>query len=108
MKDEGLVRTQGFIGGKWRDASDGATISVISALAPLVSSPENKLLMSAYTDPATNEEIGTIPEMGVKETQEAISAARAAFNSWKLTTAKAWNLIETTLSCPDCSSVGTT
>ena len=39
-------------------------------------------------DPATGEVIGTIPEMGIKETKEAITAAHDAFKSWKKTTAK--------------------
>lgn len=76
---------QGFIGGKWKDASDEATISVIGISFVSILSD---FLMLLDSDPATNEEIGTIPEMGIRETKEAISAARAAFNSWKLTTAK--------------------
>ena len=39
-------------------------------------------------DPATTEELGTIPEMGLPETQEAIDAAAAAFKTWGKTTAK--------------------
>ncbi|THH12319.1 hypothetical protein EW145_g20 [Phellinidium pouzarii] len=68
LKDNSLIKTQGFIGGKWLDASDGATISV--------------------TNPANGEEIGTIPEMGLKETKEAINTASTAFKMWKNTTAK--------------------
>ncbi|KAH8113319.1 succinate-semialdehyde dehydrogenase [Phellopilus nigrolimitatus] len=68
LKDSSLIKTQGFIDGKWLDAKDGTTISV--------------------TNPATGEEIGTVPEMGIKETQEAISSAHRAFATWKKTTAK--------------------
>ncbi|OCB84552.1 succinate-semialdehyde dehydrogenase [Sanghuangporus baumii] len=68
LKDEGLLQTKGYIAGRWRDALDGATISV--------------------SNPATGEEIGTVPEMGVKETQEAITAAQDSFKAWKRTTAK--------------------
>ena len=39
-------------------------------------------------DPATGKEIGTIPEMGKKETAEAIDVAYESFQSWKKTTAK--------------------
>lgn len=46
------------------------------------------LHLTTTIDPATNEEIGTIPEMGLKETQEAVEAAKTAFTSWKSTTAK--------------------
>ena len=39
-------------------------------------------------DPATEEELGTVPEMGVVETKEAIVAAAKAFTTWSKTTAK--------------------
>ncbi|KXN89500.1 Glutarate-semialdehyde dehydrogenase DavD [Leucoagaricus sp. SymC.cos] len=68
LKDPSLIKFQGLIGGKWVDAKSGEKISVIN--------------------PATNEELGTIPEMGLAETQEAIDAAAAAFPSWSRTTAK--------------------
>ncbi|KAL0573294.1 hypothetical protein V5O48_008657 [Marasmius crinis-equi] len=68
FKDSSLFKTQAYIDGKWRDAKDGATIAV--------------------TNPATNEELGTVPEMGLAETKEAIDAAAKAFPSWSKTTAK--------------------
>ena len=39
-------------------------------------------------DPATGEELGTVPEMGIEETQEAIDAAGRSFATWSKTTAK--------------------
>lgn len=39
-------------------------------------------------DPATDEELGMIPDMGVAETKEAIASASAAFKEWSKTTAK--------------------
>lgn len=39
-------------------------------------------------DPANNKEIGTVPEMGISETTEAIDAADKAFKTWGKTTAK--------------------
>ena len=39
-------------------------------------------------DPANLEEIGTVPDMGLTETKEAIEAAAAAFKTWSKTTAK--------------------
>lgn len=39
-------------------------------------------------DPATAEELGTVPEMGLAETKEAIDAASKAFKTWSKTTAK--------------------
>ncbi|KAF9266220.1 succinic semialdehyde dehydrogenase [Marasmius fiardii PR-910] len=68
LKDTSLIKTQGYIDGKWRDAKDGGKIVV--------------------TNPATNEELGSVPEMGLAETKEAIDAAAKAFPSWSKTTAK--------------------
>lgn len=68
LKDGSLIRTQGFIDGKWVDAKEGGTVTV--------------------TNPATLEELGHIPEMGLAETREAIDAAARAFKTWSKTTAK--------------------
>jgi len=68
LKDSSLIRAQGFIDGKWVDAKEGGTIKV--------------------TNPATLEELGQVPEMGLAETKEAIDAAYNAFKSWSKTTAK--------------------
>jgi len=68
LKDESLFKTQGVIAGKWLDAKDGSVIKV--------------------TNPATNEELGTVPEMGLAETKEAIDAASKAFKTWSKTTGK--------------------
>ncbi|KAJ7452171.1 succinate-semialdehyde dehydrogenase [Mycena galericulata] len=68
LKDFSLVKTQAFIGGKWVDAKSRETITV--------------------TNPATLEELGTIPEMGLAETKEAIDAASKALPEWSKTTAK--------------------
>lgn len=46
------------------------------------------LLSVLATDPATAEELGAIPDMGLAETKEAISAASKAFKTWSKTTAK--------------------
>lgn len=53
---------------------------------------ENALINPA--DPATNEEIGTLPEMDVAATRECINAAAEAFKSWSTTTAKVTPLSE--------------
>ncbi|KAI0737782.1 succinic semialdehyde dehydrogenase [Daedaleopsis nitida] len=68
LKDVSLVRTQAFIDGKWVDAKEGGTIKV--------------------TNPATAEELGTVPEMGLEDTKAAIEAASKAFKTWSKTTAK--------------------
>nr|VWO94141.1 Succinate-semialdehyde dehydrogenase (EC [Ganoderma boninense] len=68
LKESSLIRQQAFIDGKWVDANEGAVIKV--------------------TNPATTEELGTVPEMGLAETKQAIDAASKAFKTWSKTTAK--------------------
>ncbi|KAF8138775.1 Aldehyde/histidinol dehydrogenase [Boletus edulis] len=68
LKDPTLIKMQGYIDGKWVDANGGETILV--------------------TNPATEEELGTVPEMGPEETEVAIAAAAKAFQTWGKTTAK--------------------
>ena len=41
-----------------------------------------------HADPGTDEELGSVPEMTVEETRQAIDAAGTAFKSWGKTTAK--------------------
>ncbi|KZT42952.1 succinic semialdehyde dehydrogenase [Sistotremastrum suecicum HHB10207 ss-3] len=66
--DNSLIKQQGYINGNWLDAASGATIKV--------------------TNPANGDELGTIPEMGLQETKQAIEAAGKAFETWSTTTAK--------------------
>jgi len=68
LKDSTLIKTQGFIDGKWVDAKDGGRILV--------------------TNPANGDALGSVPEMGQAETKEAIKAAEKAFQTWGKTTAK--------------------
>jgi succinate-semialdehyde dehydrogenase/glutarate-semialdehyde dehydrogenase len=68
LTDSNLLRMQAYIGGEWADASNGATHAVVN--------------------PATQEQIGTVPDMGVTETRRAIEAAKAAFPAWAARTAK--------------------
>ncbi|RXW25735.1 hypothetical protein EST38_g26 [Candolleomyces aberdarensis] len=68
LQDPSLIKFQGYIDGKWVDAKSGEKIAV--------------------TNPATNDELGSVPEMGLEETQEAIAAAAKAFPEWSRTTAK--------------------
>ena len=48
---------------------------------------------SIAVDPATEAELGTIPEMGLEETKAAITAAGKAFQTWGKTTAKVSSLV---------------
>jgi succinate-semialdehyde dehydrogenase / glutarate-semialdehyde dehydrogenase len=68
LRDPDLLRTQCFIGGKWVDASSGATHQVLN--------------------PATREPIGTVPDMGAAETRQAIALAAEAFPAWAARTAR--------------------
>ncbi|WP_062219074.1 NAD-dependent succinate-semialdehyde dehydrogenase [Aureimonas sp. D3] len=63
LNDTTLLRFQGLIDGAWQDARSGATVEVM--------------------DPAKNEAIGTVPDMGEAETRAAIQAAERAFSPWK-------------------------
>jgi succinate-semialdehyde dehydrogenase/glutarate-semialdehyde dehydrogenase len=68
LRDPDLLRTHALIGGKWLDAVSGATHTVVN--------------------PATREPLGTVPDMGIAETRQAIEAAAQAFPAWAAHTAK--------------------
>ncbi len=68
LKDPSLFRQQCYIDGKWVDANGGGTLEV--------------------TNPANDEVIATIPEMGADETRAAIEAANRAWPAWRALTAK--------------------
>ncbi len=68
LTDSSLLRMQAYINGKWENANGGATHDVLN--------------------PATQEKIGTVPDMGAAETRRAIEAAHAAFPAWAAKAAK--------------------
>jgi succinate-semialdehyde dehydrogenase/glutarate-semialdehyde dehydrogenase len=68
LKDPGLLRQQAYLNGEWSDADNGATLAV--------------------SNPATGEQIGTVPLMGAAETRRAIEAASAAWPGWRKKSAK--------------------
>ena len=68
LKDPSLLKQQAYVNGQWIDALNGETNPVIN--------------------PATGEQIATVPDLGVAETEAAIAAANVAFKSWKKKTAK--------------------
>ena len=69
IKNKSLIRNAGFIGGEWSDADGKKTFAV--------------------DNPATGEVIAQVADMGVSETQRAITAAEEAFPKWRAQTAKA-------------------
>jgi succinate-semialdehyde dehydrogenase/glutarate-semialdehyde dehydrogenase len=73
LQDQELFRRQAYIGGKWCDADNGATLKV--------------------NNPATGEVLGTVPMMGAAETRRAIEAAKDAFAEWSRKPAKERSLL---------------
>ncbi|PKA43539.1 succinate-semialdehyde dehydrogenase (NADP(+)) [Rhizobium sullae] len=63
LKDTSLFREHGLINGEWRGAAAGRTIEVFN--------------------PATQEALGTVPDMDGNDTRTAIEAAENAFPSWR-------------------------
>ena len=68
LREAALLRSQGFVGGRWVDAIDGRTFEV--------------------QDPATGEMLVRVANMGAAETTSAIDAAQAALGDWKRRPAK--------------------
>ena len=68
LNDPSLLCQQAFVAGAWVDADDGATVAV--------------------RNPATGEQIGTVPVCGAAETRRAIEAAEAARHAWAARPAK--------------------
>src|SRR5271169_338253 len=68
LQDPDLFRRQAYIGGRWCDADNGATLEV--------------------NNPATGEILGTVPLMGTAETRRAIDAAKNAWVDWRRKPAK--------------------
>jgi succinate-semialdehyde dehydrogenase/glutarate-semialdehyde dehydrogenase len=68
LRDASLLRTQAYLGGTWTAADDAATMPVV--------------------DPASGEQIATVPAMGAGEAARAVAAAAAAWPAWRRRTAK--------------------
>lgn len=73
LTDTSLLRSQLYIDGSWVDADNGATMGVFN--------------------PATKDEIITIPNAGAAETRRAIEAADQAFTHWRQMVAKERSVI---------------
>ncbi|CAG8584710.1 8703_t:CDS:2 [Acaulospora morrowiae] len=68
LRDQSLLRQSAFVNGEWVKSKTGQEFSVL--------------------DPATNDEIGKIPDMNPEDAKEAIRAAKEAFKDWAKQTAK--------------------
>ena len=68
LKDPLLFRQQCYVNGAWVDGAGGTTIPV--------------------TNPATGEQLGSVPSVDAKGTEAAVAAAHAAFPAWAAKTAK--------------------
>jgi succinate-semialdehyde dehydrogenase/glutarate-semialdehyde dehydrogenase len=69
IQDSKFFRQHAYVGGKWIDAEDGATVAV--------------------TNPANGSTLGTVPKMGTNDARRAIDAANAAWPAWREMTAAA-------------------
>ena len=69
LQENALFQQSAFIAGQWVNADDQDRVIV--------------------TNPATDEEIGSIPNMGQAEAQKAVECAYDALQSWKALTAQA-------------------
>ena len=68
LKGAGLLREQCYIGGEWASADNGAVTSIL--------------------DPATGNEIASVPNAEAIETGRAVEAAHQAWRGWRERTAK--------------------
>lgn len=68
LEDSSLFKQQAYINGQWVSAASGKTFEV--------------------SDPATDEVVGTMPEMDKHDIQKAIDAAAAALPSYRKTTGR--------------------
>jgi succinate-semialdehyde dehydrogenase / glutarate-semialdehyde dehydrogenase len=67
LKDPTLWKERGFIAGEWQPAASGLTTEI--------------------RNPANDESLGTVPNMGAAEARRAIEAAHAALPAWSKRTA---------------------
>ena len=68
LNDEALLRSDGYIDGRWSGAVSGGRFAV--------------------TDPATGQRLAEVADMGAAETRAAIEAAQRALPAWRARTAK--------------------
>ena len=68
LKDSTLLRQQAYVNGRWCEADSGQRTEI--------------------RNPATNEVVGSVPNMGRTETRRAIEAAAAAQQQWRKLTAR--------------------
>ena len=73
LKDGNLFHEKCYIDGAWVDADSGEMLTV--------------------NNPATGDRLGSIPKMGVSETERAIIAADVALPAWRAKTAKERSVI---------------
>lgn len=68
LNDPALLKSKGYVDGAWVSADSGKTFAI--------------------TNPATGEQVASVPDMGAAETRRAIEAANAAWPAWRAKTAK--------------------
>ncbi|MDF1685503.1 MAG: succinate-semialdehyde dehydrogenase/glutarate-semialdehyde dehydrogenase [Parvibaculaceae bacterium] len=73
LSDPSLLRCDAYVDGQWQSGAAGTRVAV--------------------TNPATGEEICTVPSLNTDETGKAVEAAFAAFKPWAARTAKERSII---------------
>ncbi|MEM9289439.1 MAG: NAD-dependent succinate-semialdehyde dehydrogenase [Pseudomonadota bacterium] len=73
MSNLTLLKDAAYVNGQWVAASSGATFDV--------------------ANPSTGDVISSVPNMDASDTERAVEAAQAAFESWKKTTGKARSIL---------------
>ncbi|MCG7601088.1 NADP-dependent succinate-semialdehyde dehydrogenase [Halomonas sp. McH1-25] len=68
LQDKTLFKQQCYIGGRWTDASSGATLEV--------------------SNPSSGDSLGSVPSLSQDEVAAAIDAANASLPAWRAKTAK--------------------
>lgn len=68
LKNAALFKTQAYINGQWVNSTDGSSFAV--------------------DNPATGQTVAEVQNLGPEQAEQAIQAASAAFDQWKLKTAK--------------------
>ena len=68
LRDGDLFRQQALVGGRWQPSTTG--------------------LVKKVLNPATDQALGTVPNLGAQETRQSIEAAQRALPDWSARTAK--------------------
>ncbi|GMF16875.1 unnamed protein product [Phytophthora lilii] len=88
LKRPDLVNAQGFVNGKWVEGHSNSHFTVVGkVISPEAINYTPFTILTCYcVDPATEQEIARVVDMGEEDTRDAIAAAVLAQKHWKKTT----------------------